>query len=315
MQYQKKSIITDMDQPNEYGFDVSCNLGSIDIHNATKTENFEGLIDTAIRLLTNVSIMTHITNVPSVAKANDLMHSVGLGVMNAHGHLVTQGIEYGSADSISFIDYFMEALNYFSLKASMLIAKEKGESFYGFEKSEYANGQYFEKYVTKEDIVTNDIVRKALGNVPIITSAMWQELKEEVMEYGVFSAYRLAVAPTGSISYTRSCTASLSAITEKVEVRDYADSRTIYPMPFLTNENKHLYTEAYDMDMFKMIDFYAAAQKHVDQGISMTLYVTDQWTTEQLARVYIYAWMKGIKSVYYVRQRLQTLEECVACSI
>ncbi len=86
-------------------------------------------------------------------------------------------------------------------------------------------------------------------------------------------------------------------------------------MPFMNNENKHLYTEAYDMNPYELVDVYAAAQKHVDQGISMTLYVTDQWTTEQLAKLYIYAWMKGIKSVYYVRQRLQSLEECVACQI
>ncbi|WP_325049475.1 hypothetical protein [Lysinibacillus yapensis] len=118
-----------------------------------------------------------------------------------------------------------------------------------------------------------------------------------------------------SISYIRSCTASIAPCTERVEVRDYADSRTIYPMPHLNNDNAHLYVEAYDVNSYDLIDLYAAAQKHVDQGISMTLYVTDAWTTEQLAKIYIYAWMRGIKSVYYVRQRLQTLEECVACQI
>ena len=66
-----------------------------------------------------------------------------------------------------------------------------------------------------------------------------------------------------------------------MEIRDYADSRTIYPMPFLNDENMHLYKEAYEIDQYRMIDLYAAAQQHVDQGISMTLYVTDQWTTEQ----------------------------------
>ena len=156
---------------------------------------------------------------------------------------------------------------------------------------------------------------KALGNVPIITQKMWQSLKQDVMQCGLFHSYRLAVAPTGSISYIRSCTASIAPCTERVEVRDYADSRTIYPMPHLTNDNTHLYVEAYDVNPYDLIDLYAAAQKHVDQGISMTLYVTDNWTTEQLAKIYIYAWMKGIKSVYYVRQRLQTLEECVACQI
>ena len=314
LQVQQTSLITDQDEPNQYGLDVSCNLGSIDIHAASKVKDFGKLVDTSMRLLTNVSQMTDIKNVPSVAKANKLMHSVGLGAMNLHGHLVTQGIMYGSKESIDFIDCFMEAMNYYSLKASMEIAKERGETFYRFEESDYASGVYFDQYVNKEEVHSASVL-KALGNVPIITQKMWQSLKQDVMQYGLFHSYRLAVAPTGSISYIRSCTASIAPCTERVEVRDYADSRTIYPMPHLTNDNTHLYVEAYDVSPYDLIDLYAAAQKHVDQGISMTLYVTDNWTTEQLAKIYIYAWMKGIKSVYYVRQRLQTLEECVACQI
>ena len=130
LQVQQTSLITDQDEPNQYGLDVSCNLGSIDIHAASKVKDFEKLVDTSMRLLTNVSQMTDIKNVPSVAKANQLMHSVGLGAMNLHGHLVTQGIMYGSKESIDFIDCFMEAMNYYSLKASMEIAKERGETFY-----------------------------------------------------------------------------------------------------------------------------------------------------------------------------------------
>ncbi len=315
LQVQQTSIITDQDKPNEYGLDVSCNLGSIDIHAASKVKDFEKLVDTAMRLLTNVSQMTDIKNVPSVSKANKIMHSVGLGAMNLHGHLVSQGILYGSRESIEFIDCFMEAMNYYSLKTSMEIAKELGETFYRYEDSDYASGVYFDPYVNKVEQELEPIVIKALGNVPIITQKMWQTLKAEVMQYGLFHSYRLAIAPTGSISYIRSSTASIAPCTERVEVRDYADSRTIYPMPHLTNDNKHLYVEAYDVNPYDLIDLYATAQKHVDQGISMTLYVTDNWTTEQLAKIYIYAWMKGIKSVYYVRQRLQTLEECVACQI
>lgn len=315
LQVQETSVITDQDQPNEYGMDVSCNLGSLDIHKATKVKDFGQLIDTSVHLLTNVSTMTYIRNVPSVAKANQLMHSIGLGTMNLHGHLVQEGIRYGSKDSIDFIDAFMEAVNYYSIRSSMEIAKEKNQTFHRFEDSDYANGEYFNGYINKTAPVYSDSVMKALGTVPIISAEMWKELKEQVMEHGLFHAYRLAIAPTGSISYIRNSTASIAPCTERVEIRDYADSRTIYPMPFMNNENKHLYTEAYDMNPYELVDVYAAAQKHVDQGISMTLYVTDQWTTEQLAKLYIYAWMKGIKSVYYVRQRLQSLEECVACQI
>lgn len=197
LQVQQKSIITDQDEPNEYGLDVSCNLGSIDIHAASKVEDFGQLVDTAMRLLTNVSQMTHIKNVPSIAKANKLMHSVGLGVMNLHGHLVTQGLLYGSKESIEFIDRFMEALNYYSLKSSMEIAKERGETFHQFERSEYANGNYFVNYVNKEDSECNPRVQLALGNVPEITEAMWKDLAKDVRKYGLFHSYRLAVAPTG----------------------------------------------------------------------------------------------------------------------
>ena len=314
-QVQQTSLITDQDEPNQYGLDVSCNLGSIDIHAASKVKDFGKLVDTSMRLLTNVSQMTDIKNVPSVAKANQLMHSVGLGAMNLHGHLVTQGIMYGSKESIDFIDCFMEAMNYYSLKASMEIAQERGETFYRFEDSDYASGIYFNQYVDKEEQDVSSIVLKALGNDSDYHAKDVADIKRRGYAIRLISFISHCDCSNGIDQYIRSCTASIAPCTERVEVRDYADSRTIYPMPHLTNDNTHLYVEAYDVDPYDLIDLYAAAQKHVDQGISMTLYVTDNWTTEQLAKIYIYAWMKGIKSVYYVRQRLQTLEECVACQI
>lgn len=123
------------------------------------------------------------------------MHSVGLGVMNLHGHLVSSGIRYGSKESIAFVDAFMEALNYYSVKASMEIAKEKKETFYRYEDSEYASGAYFEKYMNKETVELDAIVLGALGSTPIITNKMWQALKEDVQKYGLFHSYRLAIAP------------------------------------------------------------------------------------------------------------------------
>lgn len=315
LEYQQTSVINDYDQDDDIGLDVSCNLGSLDIHNAVKADSFEDLINTSMKMLTSVTDKTNINNVPSVAKANRSMHSVGLGVMNLHGHLVDSEIEYGNEESLEFVDVLFTAINYYSIKSSMQTAKKRKIKFHGFEVSDYADSSFFEKYYDVNLEVTSDKVKAALGNVPVITSDMWKELAEQVKEHGMYHAYRLAVAPTGSISYIRSSSASLSPITERVEVRDYGDSRTIYPMPFLNNENKDFYTEAYDMSMFKMVDLYATAQKHVDQGLSMTFYITDLWTTEQLAKLYIYAWSKGIKTVYYVRQRMQTLEECVSCSI
>lgn len=290
-------------------------MGSLDIHNAVKTKDFGDLIETSMRLLTAVSDMTNISNIPSVARGNEEMHSVGLGVMNTHGHLMDNSILYGDEDSLNFIDVFFAAFNYYTLKASNQIAKERQQTFKGYEKSDYATGEYFDWYLNNPIEATSEKVKKALGNVKPITVEQWKQLKEDVLKYGVYHSYRECVAPTGNISYSRSSTPSLSPITERVEVRDYGDSRTIYPMPFLTKENHDQYQEAYEMDMFKMVDLYATAQRHVDQGLSMTLYITDEWDTEMLTRLYYYAWKKGIKTTYYVRQRMRTLEECVACSI
>ena len=139
--------------------------------------------------------MTDIINVPSVSKANKVMHSVGLGVMNLHGHLMYSGLRYGSKESIEFIDTFMEAINYYSLKSSMEIAKEKKETFYRFEDSDYASGFYFEQYVNKEETELSTNVLQALGHTPIITAKMWQDLKEQVQQYGLYHSYRLAIAP------------------------------------------------------------------------------------------------------------------------
>ena len=136
-----------------------------------------------------------------------------------------------------------------------------------------ARGVYFEQYVNKEENELSPKVVQALGHTPIITAKMWQDLKEQVQQYGLYHSYRLAIAPTGSISYIRSCTASISPVTERVEVRDYADSRTIYPMPFLTNDNKDHYTEAYEVNPYELIDLYATAQKHIDQAVCLQLFL------------------------------------------
>lgn len=195
LQLQTTSIINDEGIDNEYGLDVSCNLGSLDVKKSTSFYSFDKLVNISMRLLTQVSLLTDIRNVPSVAKANKLMNAVGLGVMNVHAHLVTNGILYGSKDAVEFTDAYFEALNYYSLKASSELAKEHGRTFHQYELSDYATGEYFVPYKNKKQKDLSEKVMNALGNVPIITVEMWEELEQHVQKYGVFNAYRLAVAP------------------------------------------------------------------------------------------------------------------------
>jgi ribonucleoside-diphosphate reductase alpha chain len=69
------------------------------------------------------------------------------------------------------------------------------------------------------------------------------------------------------------------------------------------------------MDMMKLIDLVATIQPHIDQGISTILFVTNQTTTKDLVRLYLYAHHKGLKSLYYTRTKNLTIEECLTCVV
>ena len=143
----------------------------------------------------------------------------------------------------------------------------------------------------------------------------WAELKQQVMKNGLYHAYRLAIAPTASISYIQNATSSVMPVVEQIETRTYANSTTYYPMPYLSRENIFFYKSAYQMDQFKVIDLIAEIVPHVDQGISTILHVNSNVTTRQLARYYLYAAHKGLKSLYYTRTKKLSVEECLTCSV
>lgn len=279
-----------------------------------KQKNMEQTVDLSIRALTKVSDVTDIRNAPAVRKANNLMHSVGLGAMNLHGFLAQNRIAYESKDAIEFVDAFFRTVNYYSIKTSVEIAKERQEVFYGFEGSDFETGKYFDRY-DEEFMINSDKVRDLFIDIHIPTREDWIQLSKEVKENGMYHSYLSAIAPTGSISYVQSSTASVMPITERVEVRTYGDSTTYYPMPELSSKTWFLYKEAYEMDMFKVVDLIATIQKHVHQGISFTLFVKDSIDTRQLSRIYLYAHHKGIKTLYYTRQKNTSQEECLSCSV
>ena len=147
------------------------------------------------------------------------------------------------------------------------------------------------------------------------TKEDWAKLKEDVMKYGVYNAYRMAIAPNQSTSYIMNSTASVMPIVDTIEVREYGDSTTFYPMPYLTNDNYFFYKSAYDMDQKNILKLVSVIQRHVDQGISTILFNKSTDTTRDLAKLYIYGHRLGLKSLYYTRTRKATIEECLSCSV
>lgn len=305
------------------GKDISCNLGSLNIAKAMDSPDFARTIETSIRALTAVSDQTHIYSVPSIEQGNNESHAIGLGQMNLHGYLARERVHYGSEEGIDFTDIYFYTVVYHAIRASNLIAIERGAYFGGFPESKYASGEYFDKYTEQVWEPKTERVRQLFADagVHIPTQDDWRALKASVMEHGIYNQNLQAVPPTGSISYINHSTSSIHPVASKIEIRKEGKiGRVYYPAPYMDNDNLEYYEDAYEIGYEKIIDTYAAATQHVDQGLSLTLFFKDTATTRDLNKAQIYAWRKGIKTLYYIRLRQMALEGtevegCVSCML
>lgn len=305
------------------GKDISCNLGSLNIAKTMDSPDFSRTVESAIRALTAVSDLSNIQSAPSIARGNAMSHAVGLGQMNLHGYLARERVHYGSEEALDFTNMYFMAVAYECIKASCTIAKERGQTFDGFADSDYANGEYFRKYIEGTWEPQTDTCRALLAksSIHLPTSEDWRALADEVATYGMYNQNLQAVPPTGSISYINYSTSSIHPIVSRIEIRKEGKiGRVYYPAPYMTNENLEFYQDAYEIGPEKIIDTYAVATQHVDQGLSLTLFYPDTVTTRDLNKSYIYAWRKGIKTMYYVRLRQMALEGtevegCVSCML
>jgi ribonucleoside-diphosphate reductase alpha chain len=339
LQVQSPSELNPDQTYKTVGTDVSCNLGSTNIAHLMESPDFGKSVRTAFRALTYIADSSNIEEVPTVKNANDKYHSVGLGAMGLHGFLAKNGILYGSPESIEFTGMYFQLLNYWTLFESNQIAIERNQAFYNFDKSEYANGKYFKRYLPRVKFKNNlsDTVQELFKDIDIPTAQAWADLQASIEEHGLYNSYRLAVAPTGSISYINEATASIHPIVQKIEKRSEGKRGDVfYPAPYLA-EGLPYYESAYNIDQRRVIDIYAEAQKHVDQALSMTLFMSadhgkdlyewkvgskgeDSFTTRDINILRNYAWSKGIKSIYYVRTyrsdgEVSSVNECESCSI
>ena len=307
----------------DIGKDISCNLGSLNIAHTMDSPDFARTVETAIRGLTAVSDMSHIRSVPSIEAGNAASHAIGLGQMNLHGYLAREGIAYGSPEGLDFTNLYFYTITWHALHTSMMLARERNQRFAGFEQSRYASGEYFSQYLEGDWQPKTEKVRALFdrAGITLPTREMWQQLREDVMHYGIYNQNLQAVPPTGSISYINHATSSIHPIVSKIEIRKEGKTgRVYYPAPFMTNENLALYQDAYEIGPEKIIDTYAEATRHVDQGLSLTLFFPDTATTRDINKAQIYAWKRGIKTLYYIRLRQLALEGteiegCVSCAL
>ena len=324
------SEILQVSEPSEFaadlsytkvGKDVSCNLGSLNIAKTMDSPDFGKTVEIAIRALTAVSDRADNSSVPSIERGNKMSHAVGLGQMNLHGYLGRERIHYGSEEALDFTNIYFYTVTYHAIRASMQIAKERGVKFENFENSDYAKGVFFDKYTEQEWVPQTERVQQLFANMHIPTQDDWRALKADVQKHGMYNQNLQAVPPTGSISYINNSTSSIHPIVAQIEIRKEGKiGRVYYPAPYMTNENREYYKDAYEIGPKAIIDTYAVATQHVDQGLSLTLFYPDTVTTRDVNKNYIYAWRKGIKTLYYMRIRQAALqgtevEGCVSCML
>ena len=323
LQVNSPSVLNEDLTYAETGHDISCNLGSLNIAMAMDSDDFAKTVETSIRALTAVADKTSIDSVPPVRDGNDASHAIGLGQMNLHGYLGREHIEYGSEEGLDFTNAYFAAVMYQCLRASHKIAVEKGTAFADFAKSEYATGEFFDRYNPEDFQPTTDKVKDlfANSNIAVPTAQEWAQLKDDIARDGIYNRYLQAVPPTGSISYINNSTSSIHPIASKIEIRKEGKiGRVYYPAPHMDNENIDYFKDAYEIGYEKIIDTYAVATKYVDQGLSLTLFFKDTVTTRDINRAQIYAWKKGVKTLYYIRLRQMALEGteiegCVSCML
>ena len=286
-----ETVIVTVTKPGDF---VVCNLaslvlGNIDVDNNSELEH---IIETAVRALDNV-IDLNFYPIPYAKITNQQYRAIGLGVSGYHHLLAKKHLAWESDEHLKLADELFEKINYYAVQASIRIAQEKG-AYRFFEGSDWQTGMYFEKRYYCSD--------------------QWRTLREAAAQHGMRNGYLLAVAPTSSTSIIAGTTAGIDPIMKRYFLEEKKGTLVPRVAPALSLDTYWLYKNAHTIDQLWSIRAAGLRQRHIDQGQSMNLYITNDYSFRQVLNLYLEAWKHGIKSIYYVRSRSLEIEECESCN-
>lgn len=284
---------------NKAGDFVVCNLSSLNLGRNHTLEEIEETVTTEIRGMDAVIDLNYYP-VKQAEITNKKYRAIGLGVHGYHQHLALKGIQWESKEHLEYVDWLFEWINYFSIKASMELAKEKG-AYPLFKGSEWSTGEYFERR----------------GYKTVHTSPArpdWDSLKADVMKYGVRNAYLFAIAPTGSTSLIAGSTAGIDPVYAKFWLEEKKNAIVPQTAPNLNAKTFWFYKEAHNVDQTWSIRANGVRQRHIDQSQSFNLYITPNINVKDFLEMYLLAWHSGVKTLYYVRNKSLEVDDCVSCS-
>lgn len=306
-----------------------CNLGSINLveHMTDKgldEKKLSATVRAAVRMLDNVVDINYYPT--AEAKTSNLRHRpVGLGLMGFQDVLYMQGISYASHEAVEFADRSMEMISYYAILASSELAKERG-TYSSYKGSKWDRGLL--------PIDTLDLAQEQRGGmfeVDRTTRMDWSVVRKAVAENGMRNSNTMAIAPTATISNITGVTQSIEPMYKHLFVKSNLSGEFTIPNTFLVDHLKKLglwdhemlddlkyfdgsavqidripeeirkvYLTAFEIDPEWMIECASRRQKWIDMGQSLNLYLAEP-SGKKLHQMYMLAWMKGLKTTYYLR--------------
>ena len=316
-----------------------CNLGSINIPNHLDAEGnldkekLEKNVTTAIRMLDNVIDINYYA-VPQAENSNFKHRPIGMGIMGFQDALYIKKIPYASEAAVDFADESMELVSYMAISASSDLAKERG-SYSSYEGSLWSQG------ILPLDSI--EILEKQRGKeyieVDKTTRLDWDALREKVKTQGMRNSNTMAIAPTATIANITGLTQSIEPTYSNLFVKsnlsgeftvinmhlvdalkeiDMWDEVMVYDLKNLNGslesiarvpeDIKKLFATSFEVEPKWLIEAASRRQKWIDQSQSLNLYVSEP-NGKKLDVMYRMAWLRGLKTTYYLRSRSATTTE------
>ena len=315
-----------------------CNLGSINLVNHVEQsglnqEKLKNTITTAVRMLDNV-IDINYYSVPQAENSNLKHRPIGMGIMGFQDSLYKQRIPYASEQAVEFADVSMEMISYYAISASTELAEER-------DRYDSYEGSLWDQGVLPIDSLK--ILRETRGedffDVNMEQRLDWDNLRARIKQTGMRNSNVLAIAPTATIANISGISASIEPTYQNLYVKSNLSGEFTVVNPYLVNdlkklnlwddvmvndlkyyegsvqkidrvpdEIKYLYATAFEMEPRWLVDAASRRQKWIDQAQSLNLYVAGA-SGKKLDITYRMAWLRGLKTTYYLRALAATTTE------
>ena len=315
-----------------------CNLGSINLvqhitDGKLDTAKLERTVKTAIRMLDNVIDINYYA-VPQAKNSNLKHRPIGMGIMGFQDALYELGLAYGSNEAIQFADTSMEVISYFAINTSSDLAVERG-AYSTFK------GSLWDQGILPIDSL--EIVAKSrperMFEVDRSQTLDWATLRAKVQKDGMRNSNVMAIAPTATISNICGVAQSIEPTYQNLYVKSNLSGEFTVINPHLVralkarglwdvvmvNDLKHyegsvqqigripddlkaLFATAFEVEPRWMVDAASRRQKWIDQAQSLNLYIAGA-SGKKLDTTYKMAWLRGLKTTYYLRALSATSAE------